>query len=264
MDFKERVSSTTREIHILQINIGKMCNLHCSHCHVEASPVRQEKMSRETFQKALQVYDKFDFDTLDITGGEPTIHPDILFFIDEAIKRSHHIILRSNLIGLSKNKALIEKLVKNKIEIVVSLPCYTPENVDKMRGKGSFSKIIESIKILNSYGYGKTLPLQLVYNPLGDFLPPEQSTLEKDYREHLQQYGIDFSHLLTITNLPIGNFKEDLIKKGRFDDYQRLLEENFNPDTCEQLMCRYQISVGYDGKVYDCDFNQMEKKRRLL
>lgn len=258
MNFKDKVDNQIKDIHILQLNIGKVCNLKCSHCHVEASPKRSEMMSREIFDKAMKIYDKFFLDTIDITGGEPTLHPEIDYFIEESAKRSKNVILRTNLADLNKKTSLIKQLSEHKINIVASLPCYTKENVDKMRGHGTFEKALKSIKVLNDYGYGKELSLDLVYNPLGAFLPPSQKSLEEDYKRELSNYGIEFTNLLTITNIPMGYFKEELTKEGRYNEYMGLLKENFNEDTVDNIMCRYQISVSFDGKIYDCDFNQME------
>lgn len=258
MNFKDKVDNQIKDIHILQLNIGKVCNLKCSHCHVEASPKRSEMMSREIFDKAMKIYDKFSLDTIDITGGEPTLHPEIDYFIEESAKRSKNVILRTNLADLNKKTSLIKQLSEHKINIVASLPCYTKENVDKMRGHGTFEKALKSIKVLNDYGYGKELSLDLVYNPLGAFLPPSQKSLEEDYKRELSNYGIEFTNLLTITNIPMGYFKEELTKEGRYNEYMGLLKEHFNEDTVDNIMCRYQISVSFDGKIYDCDFNQME------
>lgn len=258
MNFKDKVDNQIKDIHILQLNIGKVCNLKCSHCHVEASPKRSEMMSREIFDKAMKIYDKFSLDTIDITGGEPTLHPEIDYFIEESAKRSKNVILRTNLADLNKKTSLIKQLSEHNINIVASLPCYTKENVDKMRGHGTFEKALKSIKVLNDYGYGKELSLDLVYNPLGAFLPPSQKSLEEDYKRELSNYGIEFTNLLTITNIPMGYFKEELTKEGRYNEYMGLLKENFNEDTVDNIMCRYQISVSFNGKIYDCDFNQME------
>lgn len=259
MEFRERVHNKIEDIHILQLNIGKMCNLQCNHCHVEASPKREELMSREIFDKTMKIYDRFNFDTIDITGGEPTIHPEIEYFIEESAKRSKNIILRTNLVGLDQKTSFIELLVKHKIQIVASLPCYTKENVDQMRGNGSFDKIIRSMKKLNSFGYGKDLLLDLVYNPLGAFLPPSQEVLAEDYKRELSKEGLEFSNLLTITNLPMGYFKKGLLENGQYQEYMNLLKENFNENTIDNIMCRYQVSISYEGKIYDCDFNQMER-----
>lgn len=258
MNFKDKVDNQIKDIHILQLNIGKICNLKCSHCHVEASPKRSEMMSREIFDKAMKIYDKFSLDTIDITGGEPTLHPEIDYFIEESAKRSKNVILRTNLADLNKKTSLIKQLSEHNINIVASLPCYTKENVDKMRGHGTFEKALKSIKVLNDYGYGRELSLDLVYNPLGAFLPPSQKSLEEDYKRELSNYGIEFTYLLTITNIPMGYFKEELTKEGRYNEYMGLLKENFNEDTVDNIMCRYQISVSFNGKIYDCDFNQME------
>lgn len=258
-DFREYVSDdNTGDIHILQLNIIKRCNLKCTHCHVMSGPERNEMMDRETFDKAIEVYKKLGFDTIDITGGEPTLHPDIEYFIKKASEVSDNVILRSNLVGLAGRRSFIELLKEKGVTVVASLPCYTAENTDAMRGAGTFDKIIDSIKVLNGYGYGKELPLTLVYNPLGAFLPGDQKELEEDYRRELGEMGAEFTDLITITNLPVGCFKDELKSDGGEESYMNLLRDNFNEDTVGGLMCRYQVSVGYDGKVYDCDFNQME------
>lgn len=259
MNFQQRVGCLkTDQIHILQLNITKKCNLKCNHCHVEASPKRMEKMSEEMFDRCMELYDRFHFDTIDITGGEPSLHPSILSFLEKAGKRGGEVIFRSNLVGLDRRFDLVDQLIQNNVHIVCSLPCYTKENVDGMRGNGVFEAVLRSLRILNERGYGKTLPLDLVNNPLGAYLPAPQKALEEDYRKELEAFGVTFSNLLTITNLPLGYFKRKLEQEGQMGTYMNLLEENFNPDTVEKLMCRYQISVGYDGKVYDCDFHQME------
>lgn len=260
MKFNEKVKdNATKNIHILQLNIGKKCNLSCTHCHVMAGPKRDEMMSKNIFDKCMKIYDKFSMDTIDITGGEPTMHKDIEYFIKEACQRSKNVILRSNLVGLDNREDFIKILTDNKVNIVASMPCYTEENVDAMRGEGTFNRIVASIKVLNKYGYGKELKLDLVYNPLGAFLPPAQSNLEVDYKNELEKLGLEFSNLLTITNIPIGCFKNQLENTGELEDYRVLLEENFNEATVDNLMCRYQLSISFDGKIYDCDFNQMEE-----
>lgn len=259
MLFKDRVvDNKTKNIHILQLNIGKKCNLECTHCHVMANAKRNEMMSQKVFLKALEVYKKFNFDTIDITGGEPTIHKDIEFFIKESAKISNKVILRSNLVGLSNRLDFIKLLANNNIELVASMPCYTRENVDSMRGFGTFDEIVKSIKVLNEFGYGDKLKLDLVYNPMGAFLPPSQNQLEKDYKVELEKLGLKFNNLLTITNIPIGCFKNQIDKSCELLEYKQLLEDNFNESTVDNLMCKYQVSVSYDGYIYDCDFNQME------
>lgn len=258
-DFSQRLSDgRTRDLHTLQINIGKKCNLACNHCHVMANAQRDEMMSWETFMEAMAVYDAFDFKTIDITGGEPTIHPNIKEMLQEASKRTENVILRSNLVGLAAKRDFIDLLAELKIHLVASMPCYTKENVEAQRGQGSFEAIVASIKALNQVGYGKELTLDLVYNPGGAFLPGPQSDLELDYKRELGALGLEFSNLLTITNLPMGCFKGQLEESGELAEYQQLLKDSFNPATTENIMCRYQLSVGYDGSIYDCDFNQME------
>lgn len=260
MKFSERVKDTaTRKIDILQINVGKKCNLSCTHCHVMANPNRDEMMSIDVFDKCMKIYDKFSMSTIDITGGEPTMHKDIAYFIEESAKRTDNLILRTNLVGLDKREDFIKLLVDKKVNIVASMPCYTQENVDAMRGSGTFNKIVDTIKVLNKFGYGKDLKLDLVYNPLGAFLPPSQSDLEIDYKNELDKLGLEFNNLLTITNIPIGCFKNQIEETGELEEYKTLLEDNFNEATLDNLMCRYQLSISYDGKVYDCDFNQMEE-----
>lgn len=261
MNFIERVEDDkTKDITTLQLNITKRCNLRCTHCHVEASINRNEEMSIETFDKAMKVYDKFSFKSIDITGGEPLLHKDIEYFIKEATKRSSDVILRSNLVGMKKRRELMKLLKENKVNIVASLPCYTKENVDEMRGNETFCEAIESMKVLNELGYGvdEKLRLILVYNPMGGFLPPSSKDLIDDYRRELEKLGVTFTDLITITNIPMGCFKKKLAIEGELENYENLLESNFNPKTLDSIMCRTQVSVGYDGKIYDCDFNQME------
>ena len=262
MKFSDRIKNneTNDKISILQLNIGKRCNLKCTHCHVEASAEREEMMDRTTFDKSMKLYDKFSMESIDITGGEPTIHKDIEYFIEESCKRSKNVILRSNLVGMYNRDSLIKLLKDNRVNIVASMPCYTKENVDSMRGDGAFDEIVKSLRKLNEVGYGTddSLKLTLVYNPMGDFLPPNQKDLESDYKRELDLIGIKFTDLITITNLPVGCFRNKLMREGTLDSYMKLLEDNFNENTVNKIMCRMQVSVSYDGKIYDCDFNQME------
>lgn len=258
MNFYELVDNKTLNINTLQINIGKMCNLSCGHCHVKAGPHRIEMMSKDTFDKCIKVYKNFNLTTLDITGGEPTVHPNIIYFLTEACNVSKNVILRTNGINIDKSTELLSFLNSHNVSLTISLPCYTKENVDSIRGEGSFKKIIKSIHILNSIGYGKEKNLNLVYNPMGAYLPPNQKELEHDYKDKLSEFDITFSKLLCIANLPIGNFKHYLEENNCLSDYMDLLKNNFNPSTSNNIMCKLQISVGYDGKLYDCDFNQME------
>lgn len=246
----------------LQVNVGKLCNIACTHCHVEAGPNRTEIMSKETLDHCLRVFKEFGFKTMDITGGAPEMNPNFRYFLNEAVNIAEKVIVRTNLVILLEEgyKDLPRLFADKKVEVVASLPCYTEDNTDKMRGKGVFDKSIEALKILNDYGYGKEddLVLDLVYNPGGPFLPPCQEGLTEDYRKRLMDdHGIVFTNLFTITNNPIGRFGKGLESEGKLEGYMELLEDNFNPDTVENMMCRDQISVSWDGYIYDCDFNQM-------
>lgn len=265
MNFVERINSSckrTAQIHILQVNLGKKCNLTCTHCHVNAGPSRKEIMTKETIEDVLAALKKFHFKVLDITGGEPAMHPYLKYLIEQGRNYVDTIIVRTNLVILKEEgyEDYIDFYMKNKVQLVASLPCYTKENTDTMRGEGAFSACIAVIKELNEAGYGvdKSLELNLVYNPGGAFLPGCQADLEKDYKRILgESYGLKFNHLLTITNIPIGRFAQELKAKSLMEEYVKLLEENYNEEAARNIMCRSQISVGYDGKLYDCDFNQM-------
>lgn len=256
--FINNIDDLTKSINIMQINIGKMCNLNCAHCHVEASPKHKEKMSIETFNKCMEAFKKFSFDTIDITGGEPTIHPDIIYFLNTASNLADKLILRTNAVNIGKKSELVNLLKeKDNIEIFISLPCYTKENVEEMRGQDTFDKIIAGIRLLNTIGYGITRPLNLVYNPGGAWLPPDQTELENDYKNELKKYNVEFTNLLTITNQPIGNFRTFLESNNLYTEYLELLKSNMNIKNLENIMCRFQISVDYMGNIFDCDFNQM-------
>lgn len=263
MKFTERIApefKRTSEITTLQINVGKICNLACHHCHVGASPNRTETMSREVAQAVVEALKRYKFSTLDITGGAPEMNANFRWLVSEAVKIVPRVIVRTNLvILLEKGYEDLPKFYADKgVELVASLPCYTKENTDKMRGNGVFEGSIKVLKILNALGYGKNLSLNLVYNPGGAFLPGDQAGLEKDYKRELKEgFGVEFSHLFTITNLPIGRFKTALQNHGELESYMSLLEANFNPCAAQNIMCRSQISVAYDGSLYDCDFNQM-------
>jgi len=259
----------------LQINIGKLCNLACHHCHVDAGPKRTELMSWETMQKVLSWIDESDIKKADLTGGAPELNPHFRDFCAELIKRDIQITSRCNITVLFEpgQEDLAEWYAENKIRLVCSLPCYTEDNVDAQRGKGVFDKSIQGLQLLNSLGYGidESLPLDLVYNPGGAFLPPAQVGLEQDYRKMLgDNFGIQFSSLLAITNIPINRFAHSLRREGKLVDYQQLLVDNFNADTIDGLMCRHTINLGWNGQVFDCDFNQMldmpmaNKKPRFL
>jgi radical SAM/Cys-rich protein len=248
---------------ILQVNVGKLCNLTCVHCHVNAGPKRKEIMSRKTIDRILDWLANSNIPTVDLTGGAPEMIPDFRYFIERVknIQPSRHIIDRCNLTILLENsyEDLAEFLARHKVEIIASMPCYSPENVNAQRGEGVFEGSIAALQLLNSLGYGigPDLPLHLVYNPVGEFLPPSQAELEADYKKELKKhFGIIFNRLYTLANLPIGRFASYLRHNNRLNEYMELLIEAFNPATIDGLMCRNTISVGWRGEVYDCDFNQ--------
>lgn len=253
----------------VQVNVGKLCNQACHHCHVEAGPKRTEIMTRSTSDRVIQLFHQsVGIDTIDVTGGAPELNPNFRDLVEHSRRLGLHIIDRCNLTVLLEPgfEDLGRFLARNEVEIIASLPCYTAENVDKQRGRGVFHKSIEALQLLNGLGYGRTdcLPLNLVYNPLGPSLPPPQAPLEAAYKQHLRdEFGVEFNSLFTITNMPIRRFSEQLIRIGKQGVYQELLRQNFNPETVEHLMCRSQISVGWDGKLYDCDFNQMLELRTM-
>jgi radical SAM/Cys-rich protein len=248
---------------ILQVNVGKLCNLTCMHCHVNAGPKRKEIMTRETIDRIINWLAKTDIPTVDLTGGAPEMISDFRYFIErvKAVEPSRHMIDRCNLTILLEpgHKGLAEFLATNKVEIIASMPCYSAQNVNAQRGDGVFEGSIKALQLLNSlgYGYDPELPLHLVYNPVGPFLPPAQEELEADFKRELDaHFGIAFNKLLTITNLPIGRFASYLRRSKTLEEYMQLLISVFNPATVSGLMCRNTISVGWRGEVYDCDFNQ--------
>jgi radical SAM/Cys-rich protein len=248
---------------ILQVNVGKLCNLTCMHCHVDAGPKRKEIMTRETVDRIINWLAKTDIPTVDLTGGAPEMITDFRYFIEGAkkLRPSRHVIDRCNLTILREPgyEDLSEFLAINQVEIIASMPCYSPENVNAQRGEGVFEGSIAALRLLNSLGYGTNpeLPLHLVYNPVGAFLPSSQAKLEADYKhEFAAHFGIVFNKLYTITNLPIGRFASYLRHNDKLGDYMRMLIDAFNPATIKGLMCRNTISVGWRGEVYDCDFNQ--------
>jgi radical SAM/Cys-rich protein len=266
--FSDRLAATGLELlrgrpEILQINVGKLCNLTCVHCHVNAGPKRKEIITRETIDRILDWFGKTDIPTIDLTGGAPEMIPDFRYFIQRVkeLQPPRHVIDRCNLtIVLERGyDGLAEFLAKNKVEIIASMPCYSPENVNAQRGEGVFEGSIKALQLLNSLGYGidPELPLQLVHNPVGPFLPTVQAELEADFkRELFSHFGIVFNKLYAITNLPIGRFAAYLRQNDKLDEYMELLISAFNPATIDGLMCRNTISVGWRGEVYDCDFNQ--------
>ncbi|PZO43341.1 MAG: DUF3641 domain-containing protein [Pseudanabaena frigida] len=256
-------------ISVLQINLGKICNLACTHCHVEASPYRTEELTPEICQQLIEVIDRFpQIRTVDLTGGAPEMLHGFRQLVETARAKGKEAIVRSNLTIYFERgyEDIPEFFAKHQVRVVASLPCYLEDNVDKMRGKGVFDRSIQALQWLNRLGYGSQpeLILDLVYNPQlptsSKFsLAPNQQGLETAYKKHLQEnFGIVFNSLFTITNLPIGRSKFHLRHSKLEDEYSQFLESNFNSATLDRLMCRNQLSVDYQGNIYDCDFNQME------
>ncbi len=248
---------------VLQINVGKLCNQTCRHCHVDAGPERREVMSRETAEACLEVLRRSDIPTLDITGGAPEMNPHFRWLVTAARGLGRRVIDRCNLTILVAPgfEDLPEFLAEHEVELVASLPCYLEENVDKQRGEHVFSRSLDALHRLNALGYGQpnsSQVLTLVFNPTGPSLPPNQQRLEAAYRRELRsRYQIEFTRLFTITNMPISRFLDDLLQTGQFDAYLHKLVAAFNPATVEGLMCRTMLSVDWQGNLSDCDFNQM-------
>ena len=251
----------------LQINVGKMCNLACHHCHVEAGPKRKEIMTWETMQDILAWIDRYrdemDLEILDLTGGAPEMNPRFRDLVIALRERGLHVLDRCNLSILLQPgyEDMAEFLAQHGVEVVASMPCYSRKNVDEQRGKGVFDDSIEALHILNNVGYGQPdsqLRLDLVYNPVGYGLPGPQEPLEQDYKQHLKEdFGIVFNRLWTITNMPIKRFEHALRRDGMFEPYMNKLIDAHNPRNVEGVMCRSLVSIGWQGSVYDCDFNQM-------
>ncbi len=267
---RHKLKLSPLSVETLQVNVGKLCNQACRHCHVDASPIRTEQMSRKTVDQCLKVLaENPSIKNLDLTGGAPELNPNFDYFVTEARKLSKKVMVRHNLtvtldgnpVTKESKQYLPEFFSKNSVEVISSLPYYQEYFTDKQRGMGVFAKSLNSLRLLNDRGYGKEgsgLILNLVYNPVGAFLPASQKNLEAEYKSELfSKHGIVFNRLYTITNMPIHRFKEDLERLNAFEDYMSSLESAFNPAAAEGVMCRTLISVGYDGKVYDCDFNQM-------
>ncbi len=250
-------------IDTLQVNVGKLCNQTCRHCHVDAGPTRKEIMTRETAEMVVGVLKNHAIPNVDITGGAPELNPNFEFLVTEARALGRHVIDRCNLtvFFVDGKDTLPEFLKAHQVEITASLPCYLESNVEAQRGKGVYAKSVAALQWLNRLGYGSPesgLLLNLVYNPVGPVLPPDQVKLEADYKRELgSRFGIVFNRLFTITNMPINRFLTDLIRHGNYDGYMELLANAFNPHTLQSLMCRNLVSVGWDGILYDCDFNQM-------
>jgi radical SAM/Cys-rich protein len=250
-------------VETLQVNVGKLCNQTCRHCHVDAGPTRAEVMTRETAEQVMNVLGRYNIPNLDITGGAPELNPNFEYLVEEARAVGRHVIDRCNLtvFYVDGKSHLPQFLCDHQVEITASLPCYLEENVEAQRGKGVYAKSVAALQWLNRLGYGHPetgLVLNLVYNPIGPSLPPPQEQLKDDYRRHLgEEYGIVFNNLFTLTNMPISRFLVDLTRQGNYERYMALLVEKFNPATVDGLMCRNMVSVGWDGTLYDCDFNQM-------
>lgn len=253
------------QIEIFQVNIGKMCNQTCKHCHVDAGPDRKEIMTKETMQQCLDVLkNNPQLKTVDLTGGAPEMNPDFRWFVEEIKKLNRQVIVRCNLTIILANKKYYDLpcfYKQHQVEITSSLPFYRKDRTDGQRGNGVFGNSIKALKLLNEAGYGKDetgLILNLVYNAAGAFLPPSQSSLEKEYKQELRkQFGIEFNHLFTITNMPISRYLDYLLVSGNYESYMEKLVSSYNPSAAANVMCRNTISVGWDGFLYDCDFNQM-------
>lgn len=263
--FEATVGSSlkTGRIEIFQINLGKMCNMVCKHCHVDAGPDRKEIMTKETLELCLNALRKSNIEKVDLTGGAPEMNPHFKWFVEEVRRLDKYVMVRSNLTILVTNKfADYPKfMADNKVEVISSLPYYRASFTDKQRGDGTFNKSIEAIKILNELGYGKDdsgLILNLVYNPIGSFLPPPQKSLENDYKkELLNSHGLVFNNLFTITNMPISRYLDYLIQSGNYEKYMGKLVGSYNPTAANNVMCKNTLSVSWEGYLYDCDFNQM-------
>ena len=270
------VSLTRAPLEILQVNTGKLCNQACLHCHVEAGPRRTELMDRRTIDRVLQLLaDAPSIHLVDITGGAPELNPHFRSLVSGVRALGRELIDRCNLTVLFEpgQEDTAAFLAQHGVRIVASLPCYTRGNVDQQRGGGVFDKSIQALQRFNRLGYGEPgsgLTMDLVYNPLGAYLPGSQSALETDYKRELHaSFGITFNKLLTITNMPIKRFLHDLERKGKLEAYMQLLIDNFNPQAVDGVMCRSLVSIGWDGVLYDCDFNQMleldiGRKRRTI
>lgn len=267
--FAERLAAagcsplTAGGIEVLQINMGKLCNQVCRHCHVDAGPDRREIMSRETAEWCVRVLEKTNIPTVDITGGAPELNPNFRWLVEQAKRLGRHVMDRCNLtvLLLPSQHDLAEFLARHEVEVIASLPYFLAEQTDAQRGEGVFEKSIMALRKLNALGYGlegSRFKLNLVYNPVGAYLPPPQAAIEADFKRELaRRYGIQVHHVYTITNMPISRFLDYLLRSGNYERYVQRLAGAFNPQTVSGLMCRYTLSVGWDGTLYDCDFNQM-------
>ncbi|HDQ00251.1 MAG TPA: radical SAM/Cys-rich domain protein [bacterium] len=254
---------TSTGIEVLQINFGYLCNQTCKHCHVQAGPHRTEIISKETLESCLEILRASEIPTVDITGGAPEMNPHFEWFLKETAALQRQVMVRCNLTILleSKFEHLAQFYADQRVQVIASLPYYSKRFVDTQRGKGVFDRSIQALKKLNTLGFGDEtteLLLNLVYNPAGAFLPPSQAGIEADFKRELwQRHGIRFNHLFTITNMPIGRFRDFLVKTGNYESYIQRLIAAYNPQAAAGVMCRYTLSVGWDGSLYDCDFNQI-------
>lgn len=254
---------TATGISVFQINVGKLCNQTCRHCHVEAGPDRKERMTRETAELCMAALEKTSIPTVDITGGAPELNANFRYLVERSRELGRHVMDRSNLtvLLLPSQAGLAEFLAQHQVEIIASLPYFLEQQTDAQRGLGVFSKSIEAIRMLNALGYGTPgsgLTLNFVFNPAGAFLPPAQHAIEADFRRELRRrYGIEFNSLYALANVPIGRFRDFLDASGNYEPYMQRLVQAYNPVAAAGVMCRYTLSIGWDGTLYDCDFNQM-------
>jgi radical SAM/Cys-rich protein len=250
-------------IDILQLNVGRKCNLTCRHCHVEAGPHRVEMMRRSVFEKCLDILVRHPIETVDITGGAPEMNPHLPWFIDEVTKLGRRLLVRTNLLILLQDeyRHFVDIYTNHQVEVVTSLPDYQMQRTNRQRGEGVFQGVIEVMKELNSRGYGQPdskLVLDLVTNPVGAYLPASQEALSHEYKRRLaDDYGVVFNQLFCLTNCPVGRYLEYLVRSENYDDYMTELINAFNWSAVSKVMCRSTLSVGWDGNLYDCDFNQM-------
>jgi radical SAM/Cys-rich protein len=267
VDFKKEVENIDSELlsfdrlQTLQVNLGDRCNQSCTHCHVQAGPNGKKIMSKKVMERIVGFLRRHPGLAVDVTGGCPELNPDFRFFIESIYEVASPLMVRTNVtVFFEPDLNWVPKWYsRKKVVLIVSLPCYTAENVDGQRGAGTFKKSLAALKMLNDLGYGLNgqLEMNLVYNPGGDFLPGRQDQLEADYKRQLnEKYGVRFNRLFTMTNAPIGRFRHHLEANGQLEQYQRLLVENFNPEAAENIMCRSLISIDYKGVAYNCDFNQ--------
>ncbi|MCG6535970.1 MAG: arsenosugar biosynthesis radical SAM protein ArsS [Syntrophales bacterium LBB04] len=263
--FAERVFHplTAEGIGIFQINVGYRCNLGCRHCHVNAGPLRPEIMSKAVMEQCLKILESHSIPTIDITGGSPEMHPEIRWFLKECAALGRRLLVRTNAVILLEKsyESFIDLYAENRIEVVVSLPHMDPHVTDRQRGEGVFLKLMEAIRRLNARGYGRVgtgLILDLVHNPGGAYLPGSQAALEASYRLILQnKHGITFDHLFCINNMPIGRYLDYLRRTDNYEEYMATLVNAFNPAALKNVMCKTTLSVAWDGRLHDCDFNQM-------